>query len=148
MVYYYPEDKFFLSHPLRVTELALYLLQYADNDDVLTFLEYSTGTKWEDQYNGAIILLDFLLSVPNQMLQYKYNIIPEKFLAPQANQTENIPDEYVCAKQEVDSCSQKILLYRDIYVHLDALIKCLNSYCLSVCFNRIKFFVQKFLKAT
>lgn len=36
-----------------VTKLALYLLQYADNDDVLTFLEYSTGTKWEDQYNGA-----------------------------------------------------------------------------------------------
>ena len=128
MVYYYPEDKFFLSHPLRVTELTLYLLQYADNNDVLTFLEYSTGTKWKDQYNGAIILLDFLLSVPNQMLQYKYNIIPENFLAPQANQTENIPDEYVCAKQEVDSCSQKILLYRDIYVHLDALIKCLNSY--------------------
>lgn len=117
MVYYYPEDKFFLSHPLRVTELTLYLLQYADNNDVLTFLEYSTGTKWKDQYNGAIILLDFLLSVPNQMLQYKYNIIPENFLAPQANQTENIPDEYVCAKQEVDSCSQKILLYRDIYVH-------------------------------
>ena len=28
----------------------------------------------------------------------------------------------------MDSCSQKILLYRDIYVHLDALIKCINSY--------------------
>ena len=28
MVYYYPEDNFFLSHPLMVTKLALYLLQY------------------------------------------------------------------------------------------------------------------------